>query len=117
MTCFGAVKYFLLWTLFLSAISLTSSSSGDRSEPFRKCLKRCLVLCKHENSYPGKLPLYLIVFGWRCSDECKYTCMHKVTQHAVARGWNMVQFYGKVRHKDIKYKLIKHQKMFWRFPV
>ena len=99
MTSFKAVEYFLLWTLFLCAISLSNSSSGDRSKPFQTCLTRCLILCKHDHSYPGKLPFYLLVFGWRCSDECKYVCMHNVTNLAAARGWKIEQFYGKVSEK------------------
>lgn len=96
MIPFSVVKWFLLWTIFICGITLTSGSSGDRSEPFRRCLTRCLDRCKDGNSYPGKLPVYLIMFGWQCSDECKYTCMHKVTQRSVARGWKIEQFYGKV---------------------
>ena len=95
MTSFKAVNYFLLWTLFLCSISLSGTSSGDRSKPFQICLTRCLVRCKHDNSYPGKLPFYLLVFGWRCSDECKYACMHNITNRAVARGGKIEQFYGK----------------------
>jgi hypothetical protein len=96
MNTLKTVKYFLYWTLFLCAISLSNSSSGDRSRPFRTCLTRSLALCNNDKSYPGALPLYLLVFGWRCSDECKYVCMHNVTNQAVAKGWNIEQFYGKV---------------------
>ena len=110
MTCFGVVKYFLLWTLLLCIISWTNGSSGDRSEPFQRCLTRCLGLCKRNNAYPGKLPVLLMVFGWKCSDECKYTCMHKVTQRAIVRGWKIEQFYGKVGHK---LEFIEHNKNFF----
>ena len=99
---YGAIRYFLLWALLLCAISMASSSSGDRSETFQRCLTSCLVLCKNDDSYPAKLPVYLVIFGWRCADECKYTCMHKVTHHALARGWKIEQFYGKVNITKIR---------------
>ncbi|XP_028391333.1 post-GPI attachment to proteins factor 3-like isoform X2 [Dendronephthya gigantea] len=92
---YGPIKYFLLWALLLCAISMANSSSGDRSETFQRCLTSCLVLCKNDDSYPAKLPVYLVIFGWKCPDECKYTCMHKVTHRAVARGRKIEQFYGK----------------------
>lgn len=97
MTYVEIVRYFLLWTLFLCTISLATGSSGDRSKQFQTCLKLCLSTCNNGNSYPAKLPLYLVVFGWNCADECKYTCMHQVTQRSLARGRDIEQFYGKVR--------------------
>lgn len=96
MTYVEIVRYFLLWTLFLCTISLANGSSGDRSKQFQRCLKRCLGSCDNGDSYPAKLPLYLVLFGWKCADECKYTCMHQVTELSVAKGRNIEQFYGKV---------------------
>lgn len=90
------VRYLMSLTLLHCTISLTYGSSGDRSMRFQRCLTHCFGQCNHSNSYPGTLSLYLVLFGWQCSDECKYTCMHQVTQHAVARGWKIEQFYGKV---------------------
>ena len=57
----------------------------------------CQKMCTG-NLYPTSLPFYLLIFGWNCVDECKYTCMHKVTEDALARGQDVMQFYGKVGH-------------------
>ena len=96
----GDIKYLLGWTLFVYTFYLTSGSSGDRSEPFQRCLKHCFSRCKNVYSYPGRLPVYLVVFGWQCSDECKYSCMHNITERAIARGWKIEQYYGKVGNKN-----------------
>ena len=96
MTCISTIRYFLSWTIFsLCTLPLTFGSSGDRSEQFQRCLAQCFGTC-NGNLYPARLPVYLVGFGWSCADECKYVCMHKVTQHAVAGGWEIEQFYGKV---------------------
>ena len=72
------------------------SSSGDRSFQFRKCTDKCSKGCDLDE-YPGKLPIYLTVFWWDCTDECKYQCMHNVTQSDVKNNKPIKQFYGKVR--------------------
>ncbi|XP_046862906.1 post-GPI attachment to proteins factor 3-like [Xenia sp. Carnegie-2017] len=75
--------------------SMTSGSSGDRREDFRVCLSYCMTSCRYTETYPGKLPYYLSLFGWKCSDECKYSCMHEITHNSISRGLNVEQFYGK----------------------
>ena len=71
-------------------------SKGDRSFPFRNCVKSCKRRGCHLNEYPGKLPLYLTIFWWDCLDECKYQCMHNVTATDVKSNYPIKQFYGKV---------------------
>ena len=70
-------------------------SRGDRSLPFRLCLKECTQGCQLDE-YPGKLPIYLTMFWWDCTDECKYQCMFKVTESDVKNKEPIKQFYGKV---------------------
>lgn len=70
-------------------------SKGDRSFPFRNCVKSCKRRGCHLNEYPGKLPLYLMIFWWDCLDECKYQCMHNVTATDVKFNYPIKQFYGK----------------------
>ena len=72
-----------------------NGSKGDKSSRFRICLRECSTGCKLEE-YPGKLAIYLTVFWWDCTDECKYQCMHKVTQSDVRNNEPIKQFYGKV---------------------
>lgn len=71
-------------------------SLGDKCYPFRQCLRECERGC-HLDEYPGKLPLYLTIFWWDCTDECKYQCMHNVTATDVRFNKQIKQFYGKVR--------------------
>lgn len=70
------------------------SSSGDRSSIFRHCINKCFKGC-HLDEYPGKLPIYLTLFWWDCSDECKYQCMHNITQNDVRNNQPVKQYYGK----------------------
>ena len=84
-----SVMIILLW-------NPVRGSSGDKSYPFRTCLKECKRGC-HLNEYPGKLPLYLTIFWWDCTDECKYQCMHRVTAKDLKNSRKVQQFYGKVR--------------------
>jgi hypothetical protein len=41
------------------------------------------------------LPLALRLTRWTCADDCKYTCMHTLTDLALESGVRMEQFYGK----------------------
>ncbi|XP_078376168.1 GPI-specific phospholipase A2-like PGAP3 isoform X2 [Oculina patagonica] len=69
-------------------------SKGDKSLEFRICMKECSKGCELDE-YPGKLPIYLTMFWWDCSDECKYQCMHKVTESNMKNNKPIKQFYGK----------------------
>ncbi|XP_068716395.1 post-GPI attachment to proteins factor 3-like isoform X1 [Montipora foliosa] len=82
-----SVTIILLW-------NPARGSSGDKSYPFRTCLKECKRGC-HLDEYPGKLPLYLTIFWWDCTDECKYQCMHSVTATDLKKSKKVQQFYGK----------------------
>ena len=77
-------------------------SLGDRSYTFRMCVKECKRGCNLDE-YPGKLPLYLTIFWWDCTDECKYQCMHNVTADDVKYSKPIKQFYGKVSLDQQRY--------------
>lgn len=32
---------------------------------------------------------------WTCTDDCKYACMHQITDRDIARGVQVQQYYGK----------------------
>lgn len=81
--------------LLCYAIGYVLASWGDMLYSYRDCLFYCKLTCS-DDGYPGQLPMSLKIFGWTCLDECKYTCMHKVTEDDVINNRVIKQFHGKV---------------------
>ncbi|EMD34324.1 hypothetical protein CERSUDRAFT_86447 [Gelatoporia subvermispora B] len=78
----------------LCLAGLVLSSSGDRANQFQGCV----ALCQSRSCQPGSsnaLPLALRFTQWTCADDCKYNCMHLITDHAVEAGARIHQYYGK----------------------
>ena len=100
---FSSFLVYLPSSIFLMALLLNpvKSSRGDKCRPFVVCMRECSKGCSL-NEYPGKLPIYLTMFWWDCSDECKYQCMHNVTASDVRRNEHIKQFYGKVSIWQLK---------------
>jgi len=95
------------------------ASSGDRSDPFQRCLAKCTrhscnpdadadANANADNGHPTPppsplraqqeqqlQPLALRLTRWTCADECKYSCMHTLTDLALESGVPVEQFYGK----------------------
>ena len=65
------------------------SSDGDRDIIFQECIKSCL---KHENQ---SLPFYLELFQWNKDCNCKYECMHEISQKRKLANLPIMQYYGK----------------------
>jgi len=88
---------YLLSSIFLIALlwNPVKGSRGDTCKRFVICMRQCSQGCNLDE-YPGKLPIYLTVFWWDCTDECKYLCMHNVTANDVRNNKRIKQFYGKV---------------------
>jgi post-GPI attachment to proteins factor 3 len=72
---------------------LVLASSGDSSLEFHDCLGTCQSKICVTNA--PALELSLRLTGWTCTDECKYTCMHNLTDDAIATGDPIEQYYGK----------------------
>ncbi|KAI9508823.1 Per1-like protein [Russula earlei] len=108
------MRLFLLPSILFLVIAFTRgppaalASSGDRSDEFQRCLDRCTrqactadgrhVLATDPDSAPRPplpLPLALRLTRWTCADDCKYACMHALTDLAAESGVPMQQFYGK----------------------
>jgi len=103
--------YLLPFGLFLLlVIAITGgppaalASSGDRSDSFQRCLVKCTQqTCTaaggNGDGWPsdhrGSRPLALRLTRWTCADDCKYRCMHSLTDLAVESGVRMEQYYGK----------------------
>ena len=70
------------------------SSSGDRADDFQSCVSLCQTrTCNSLSSPPLSLALRLT--RWTCIDDCKYQCMHLITDRAIQHGWPVQQYYGK----------------------
>lgn len=79
----------------LSIPSLILASSGDRRLEFTTCVSQIQVQrCPGDPTRPASsLPLYLT--RWTCLDECRYDCMHRLTEQDQIGGIHIHQYYGK----------------------
>ena len=88
--------HFLPLFFLLVTASSAFASSGDRSSVFQGCLERCLRhSCTPEGRPLRPQSLALWLTRWTCADDCKYTCMHTLTDLAAESGVQMQQYYGK----------------------
>ena len=77
---------------FLAALAWTAAaSSGDRSAIFQICIQQC-----EARQCPNiVLPQSLRITRWTCLDDCKYTCMHDISDSDVLKNVTLQQYYGK----------------------
>jgi hypothetical protein len=80
----------LLTTLALPALA----SSGDTSAGFQYCISRCDA-ANCQIIQPPVLPMTLRITRWTCMDNCKYVCMHQITDRDVINGNAIQQYHGK----------------------
>ena len=84
---------FLPLYVALGFFQICYASSGDRAQIYQDCVSRC-----HTPSCAGgaaDLPLALRLTRWTCTDDCKYQCMHLITDVAIANGDRVHQYHGK----------------------
>lgn len=75
---------------------LATGSKGDSSWIFQRCLSGCLLKnCTNIKLFNTRQPVSLRVMGWRCEDECKYTCMWSTVDAFQREKQRVPQFYGK----------------------
>jgi len=78
----------------LLLLRLSAASPGDRALQFTNCVSQCEAAeCNPLQN--GTLPFLLQLTRWTCADDCKYTCMHSITDEAVVHGQPVQQYYGK----------------------
>ncbi|EGN96362.1 hypothetical protein SERLA73DRAFT_59005 [Serpula lacrymans var. lacrymans S7.3] len=77
----------------LALAVLGSASSGDRAHIYQNCVSICHA--QRCVSPSTSLPLFLRLTQWTCTDDCKYGCMHTITDKAVEAGLQVEQYYGK----------------------
>ncbi|ELU43556.1 PER1 protein [Rhizoctonia solani AG-1 IA] len=98
-------------------VAFASASSGDRSPPFQQCLSNCVSrACTEANGTNGSpnLPLILRLTRWTCTDDCKYQCMHILTDialHEQVRAQNQ----GLYSHSGTRVHQYYGKWPFWRF--
>jgi hypothetical protein len=68
------------------------ASSGDRSSNFQSCVSACHGNYCHPQT---TLPLALRLTRWTCTDDCKYQCMHMLTDIAIRESSTIHQYHGK----------------------
>ncbi|TFY60236.1 hypothetical protein EVJ58_g5282 [Rhodofomes roseus] len=86
------------YTLLLLCVpSLVLASAGDRAENYRNCVSKCESrVCKDNwNAWADTVPLPMRLTRWTCSDDCKYGCMHAITDHAEQNALPVEQYHGK----------------------
>lgn len=76
-------------------VTSAKASSGDRSREFQICVNSCDVLNCQPGSQSSPLPLALRITRWTCVDDCKYHCMHQITDRDTDNGNPVQQYYGK----------------------
>ncbi|KAF6758202.1 Per1-like protein [Ephemerocybe angulata] len=81
----------LVVVLFISTV--VHASSGDRAIEFVRCVSSCTT--QRCDEFEATKPLALQLTRWTCPDDCKYNCMHNITDHAVTDGRAIHQYYGK----------------------
>ncbi|KAG2073480.1 Per1-like protein [Suillus decipiens] len=81
------------WALaILPFLVFVVASSGDRSSNFQNCVSACYGDHCHPQT---TLSLALRLTHWTCTDDCKYQCMHMLTDIAIREGSTIHQYYGK----------------------
>ncbi len=88
------LSFLLLPSLLLQSVGVLASS-GDRSQVFTACISSCGSNFCAGQTAPSPLPLSLRLTRWTCLDDCKYGCMHLITDDAIQSGTYIHQYYGK----------------------
>ncbi|KAF9358930.1 hypothetical protein BGX34_008640 [Mortierella sp. NVP85] len=89
------------WVLALTlalCVSVAWASSGDRQPLYNDCVHQCdQDICHSSNlsSQQHHQEASLRLLHWTCLDNCRYNCMHAITQDAILRNEPVHQYHGK----------------------
>lgn len=89
------MRYFTLLPLAFLLPLAVFSSSGDRSPEFISCVDQCEQDKCKTSADSITLSLALRLTRWTCADDCKYSCMHSITDEAILSHEKIHQYYGK----------------------
>ncbi|XP_053625033.1 post-GPI attachment to proteins factor 3 [Plodia interpunctella] len=87
--------------IIIQNFGFISTSDGDRSPFYQKCLKSCKSAnCTKDGSSLSPKALKLQDLGsrllrWGCQAECQYQCMWKTVEGFQERGYETPKFHGK----------------------
>ncbi|PCH38635.1 Per1-like protein [Wolfiporia cocos MD-104 SS10] len=85
----------LLAWITLALVAYAYASSGDRAENYQRCVADCESLVCRDSTWANSLSYALRLTRWTCTDDCKYGCMHAITDHAVQNALPIQQYHGK----------------------
>ena len=84
----------ILYALLLALFTSVWASSGDQDINFIQCIQLCNIQnCGASSTY--SMPLVLKLTRWTCDEDCKYGCMHEITDKRIRTGKPIEQYYGK----------------------
>ncbi|KAG0287663.1 hypothetical protein BGZ96_008455 [Linnemannia gamsii] len=92
----GAIT--LTVALIACCASLALASSGDRQQEYISCVNKCdSESCQTESKgeLEQQLDLSLRLTKWTCIDNCRYLCMHSITENAIQQNQPVHQYHGK----------------------
>ncbi|KIL68486.1 hypothetical protein M378DRAFT_100028 [Amanita muscaria Koide BX008] len=78
------------WLLSVACFQAVFASSGDRLPEFNSCVSSCTSI-----GCPEPFAVSLRLTRWTCLDDCRYVCMHQITDMDLRKGGHMQQFFGK----------------------
>lgn len=93
---------------------LISASSGDRSAAFQECLSRCVTRVCRGPDATSAFSLALQLTQWTCTDDCKYHCMHMLTDIAIVEQARAQQ-QGLPPHSTARIQQFYGKWPFWRY--
>ncbi|OBZ75061.1 Protein PER1 [Grifola frondosa] len=71
-------------------LTVAFASSGDRSGDFITCVSTCA-----QSTPLAGMSLAMRLTRWTHTDDCKYQCMHFITDQAIKYGRSIQQYHGK----------------------
>eukprot|EP01134_Creolimax_fragrantissima_P006918 CFRG6918T1 len=86
----GIFNYNLSVVVFLGYLCSGHASRGDQSQDFQICVRECI-----QDNTNNVLATHLSLLGWTQTEDCRYTCMHRVTKYDKENERPIRQFYGK----------------------
>ncbi|KZT03471.1 Per1-like protein [Laetiporus sulphureus 93-53] len=89
------MRIVLLTPLVLGTTLCARASFGDRADTYINCVSKCESRICHDLNWADSISLPMRITQWSCTDDCKYGCMHAITDLAVENSEPIQQYHGK----------------------